>query len=110
MEILNNIWLAISTPNQEIVNIILLICVFMEAFMILLLFTSLSKIKPTWKQTLTYILVNSCLGLLAMWLVPAPFNIFINYIFPFVTSALIFRKSVLKLSISIVVSLSLIHI
>lgn len=105
MEILNNIWLAISTPNQDIVNIILLICVFMEAFMILLLFTSLSKIKPTWKQTLTYILVNSCLGLLAMWLVPAPFNIFINYIFPFVTSALIFRKSVLKLSISIVVSL-----
>lgn len=55
MEILNNIWIALSTENEFLINILFIPLVFLEAFMIFLLFTSILKITYTIKQKILFI-------------------------------------------------------
>lgn len=38
MEIFNNIWTALSTPNEGLVNILLIICSIFESIIIMYLF------------------------------------------------------------------------
>lgn len=105
MNILNDIWLAISTPNQTLIQIILIIGMFIEPTIILSLFTALLNQKATFKQSLLYVLINSIIGIITLFFIPSPFNIFINYIVPLLTGFLLFKNIFLKLSISIVLSL-----
>lgn len=105
MEILNNIWLAISTPNQELINAITIPALIMENTLIMLIFLSILKINANTKSKLLYILLGTCFNLISMFLLPAPFNIFINYLAPIILSYFIFKSSLLKTIFSIVLAL-----
>ena len=59
MEILNNIWLAISTPNIELVNISTIPVFFIEAALTMYLFLSIMGLFSTKKQRIVYILITS---------------------------------------------------
>ena len=50
MEVLNNIWNALCTENVGLVTIITIPLIFVEMFLMLLLFTNLLNIKSTKKQ------------------------------------------------------------
>ena len=78
MEVLNNIWIAISTPNEELVNILMTLATFVEAILIMFLFTSLLNIKPSKKQKITYIVIFIITSLISMYLIPNPFNTFFD--------------------------------
>lgn len=45
MEILNNIWMAVSTPNESLINIIAIPAVIIENFLIMSLFISILHIS-----------------------------------------------------------------
>ena len=45
MEILNNLWLAVSTPNETLMSIIAIPGTIMENVLIMLLFTSILNIS-----------------------------------------------------------------
>ena len=55
MEILNNLWSAISTPNETLMSIIAIPAVVIENILIMLLFTALLDIKSTAKQRIMYV-------------------------------------------------------
>lgn len=105
MEILNNIWLAISTPNIELVNISTIPVFFIEAALTMYLFLSIMGLFSTKKQRIVYILITSFISIITMFLVPHPFNIFINYFMIIFLQYLIFSNPFLKSIISSVLSL-----
>ena len=105
MEILNNFWMAISTPNEMLINVILLIGIFIENFLILLLFTNIQKIYPPKSKKLIYVLSMSFLGILTMYIIPSPFNIFLNFFLPIGIAYIIFKTSLLKTITVIIIAL-----
>ena len=79
MNILNNIWVAISTPNEVLTNIMVSMSTFVENFLIMLLFLTILDIKSSKKQKLTYVISMSIVSILAVYILPSPFNILSNY-------------------------------
>ena len=79
MEVLNNIWTAISTPNEGLVNIIVSLATFVENFLVMTLSLTILNIKANLKQKLTYVLTMSIISIISLNFIPSPFNIFFNY-------------------------------
>jgi len=102
MEILNNIWLALSTKNEILLNIISIPLMFLETYISLLLFTTLLNIKCDKKQTIKYTIIVSIVGLINLFFISAPYNIFINYIFAFIFIYIFFKISILKVFIAVI--------
>ena len=101
MELLNNIWNALSTPNEGIINIILILANFVEATLSLLLFTTLLNISPNRKQKIFYVLLCSIEGLLAINLIPSPFNMFLNLLVAFIIIKYLFKQTLLNSFIAV---------
>ena len=104
MEILNNIWTAISTPNELLINMIAIPAMIFENFLVILLFKFILKIPLTLKQEISYIILSSTVGILSMYFLPNPFNILINYFMIILIAYLLFKISLFKSSLVIVLS------
>ena len=88
MEILNNIWMALSTPNESLVKTILIFATFFENFLSMKLFVTIFNVSVTKKSQYIYVLILSLFFMLSMNIFPAPFNVFINYMFNILLSFL----------------------
>ena len=96
MEILQTIWNALITENQSLINIIAFPFMILEAFLTALLFTSILNISFTKKKLYLYVLLFSFSGLLASFLIPAPYNTFINLIACPILVYFVFKTTILK--------------
>ena len=105
MGILNNIWLAVSTPNEVLINVIAIPGTIIEIILIMLLFISISNINANVKQKILYVLSMSIISLFTALCIPDPFNIFLNFFIPIILAYIIFRNSLLKTSLSVIMSL-----
>lgn len=83
MNILNNLWLAISTPNEELVKIVCVFLLFIEAPLSFSLINNVFNLSCTKKQKYLYILVVSIVGTLASFILSWPYNIVLNYLTAF---------------------------
>lgn len=110
MEILNNLWLSLTTPNEILINVILIIGIFVENFLILYLFTTMLNISQKISKKIIYTAVMSLIGILTMYFIPSPFNIFVNLFIPILVACLIFKTSILKTSASIIISLIILNL
>ena len=102
MEILNNIWSALSTENPGLVRIILIPFTFLEAYIAFLLFTTFLKIEYTKFQKYLYVLTASIIGIISMQLLPAPLNTLINYILLFFIIRRLFNIPLFKTIIAMI--------
>ena len=105
MEVLNNIWIAISTPNEGLINILAIPSTLLENLLIMYLFISILGICASKKQKITYVVLMSCISLISMYIIPNPFNIIFNYIIMLILSYTIFKFSFLKSFIAIITSI-----
>ena len=64
MEILNNIWVALTTENELWINVQSIPLTFIDAIVSMLLFTSILNIKSTRTQKIRYLLCTAILGIL----------------------------------------------
>lgn len=101
MEILNNIWTALSTPNEGLVNILLIPFSFVELYLSLQLFSSILNIQTTVKQKIFYVISSSIVSLITLNFVPTPFNALLNYILFFIIIYFTFKIGILKSLISV---------
>ena len=70
MEFLNNIWMAISTPNESIISFIsIFFLYFVEAPLTFALISNIFNIKYTNKQKYFYIIVTASIALLSMLII-----------------------------------------
>ena len=101
MELLNNIWNALSTPNEGLMNIILILGSFMEAILSFLVFTALLNISSSHKQKIIYIFLSSIESWLVVTFIPSPFNTIANFIFAFFLIFILFKQTILKSFIAV---------
>ena len=64
MEILNNLWIAFNTQNEELIKIITLPLFFVEVFVTMHLFITISNIQTSIFQKFFYVLLASCSSLI----------------------------------------------
>ena len=93
---LNAVWSALTTTNDELINVLAIPCNFIEITVVMLLFTTLLKIDTTKKQKITYILLLSLLGVFNTFLIPSPYNIIVNLILSPIIVFFVLKTTILK--------------
>lgn len=101
MEIFNNIWTALSTPNEMMMNLLLIPFSFIESTIIMYLFLYILNIKADKRQKILYVILSSIEGLITNNFIPSPFNTIINYIILLIIVYFIFKQNILKTFLSV---------
>lgn len=96
MELLNNIWNAISTPNEGLINIISIPANFIEVTFSLFLFSNLLNISSTFNKKLIHICICALGSIATFFILPSPLNTFVNIIITYIAVYVIFHLSHLK--------------
>lgn len=97
MELSNNLWNIISTPNMPLVNIFLIFCMFfIEAPLTFSLINTAFNIKCSRKERYLYILITGFIALISMFFLNWPYNIVLNYLFTFLIIYIIFKMNIIK--------------
>lgn len=96
MDLLNNIWTAVSTPNEGMSNAIFVIFNFIEMYVSMQFFIVLLKISATKNQKLTYTAITGIITLLTKLLIPSPSRVLVNYIIMFACIKKIFDLTTTK--------------
>lgn len=97
MEFLNNIWTAISTPNETLITLLSIpLLLLIEAPLTYCLISNFFNIKFSKKQAFIYILSTGIIAVIANYLISFPFNIILNYIFAFMILFFVMKLSFVK--------------
>lgn len=105
MEILNNIWVALSTPNEGLLKIITVPLHFLENFLTMSLFIYAIGINANRKEKILYVIFSSLVTIFTNIFISSPFNIYINYLAMFILVCIIFKGPILKKVTSLLISL-----
>lgn len=97
MNILNNLWLAISTPHEILVNIcVSFLIIFIEVPLSFGLIDSIFKLDCTKKQKYIYISSVALIAIMANFFIPWPHNILFNYITAFLILYFVMKLNFIK--------------
>ena len=100
MEILNNLWMAISTPNEVLVNILLISASIIENFLVMSIFIALLNFSANKKQKIIYILSTTILSSISRYILDNPYNILLNYLLMILLAYKIFEINFSKTCIA----------
>ena len=104
MQFLNNIWIALSTENAELVNLLTLPLFPVEIFLLMTLFLNILNVNANIKQKIIYIVLASITGIVSSIFIVSPFNIILNYICILFFIKSIFNLGWLKASVAFIFS------
>ena len=107
MEILNNIWIVLTTPNILNTELITLPCYIIEAYIIMALFLNILNISTNKKNKISYVSISSLVMIIGSFSIPSPFNVFINYLLSFILIIKLFKATPFKALISLVCSIAI---
>lgn len=107
MEILNNIWTVLTTPNEFNMQLIVMPFSFIEVYINASIFLLILNISASRKSKILYIILESIISIIGDFFIPSPFNVFINYISFLILSITIFKSTPFKALISLVVSVAI---
>lgn len=96
MEILQTIWTALTTENELLIKVTSMPMLILELYVSMLLFTTILNISTNKKQKFLYICILSLIGILNLWVIPTPYNTFINIIACPLLIYFLFKTSFLK--------------
>lgn len=102
MDLLNNIWVALSTPNEELINLIFIIFNFIEMFVSMQFFITILNISCTRKQKLLYTVLTGLITIFTKFFIPTPWNVVVNYIVLFACIYKIFRLNLTQTAIAFI--------
>ena len=104
MEILNNVWTALTTPNEKLINISSVLCLFfIESPLVMYMFMYSLDIKGSKKQKIAFITLISLVGILSNYIIPTPFNVIFNYLMIFILIHELFKTNLLKSFIAMII-------
>ena len=96
MNILQTIWSALTQSNEMLVNLIAVPLTYLDAYVVMLFFTTILNIQSSFKRKLLYVMIYGTLGVILNFLIPASYKIFINIIIWPIIICIIFKISLLK--------------
>lgn len=101
MQILQNVWTALTTENEGLVNITGIPFCFIEAYISMLLFVFLFKIPTTKRDKILYVTIFSITGCFIRYCLPDPYSTYLNIIICLFLITYIFKINLLKAIICI---------
>ena len=104
MEILTSIWSALSTENENLINILSIPLTFVEIYIIFKIFTSSLNIIYTKQQSIIFICISSIVSIFSYYILPNPFYSLFDYLIMFILIKTIFKLSNVKSIICIILS------
>lgn len=107
MEILNNIWIILNTSNKFYRDLFISPFIFIETYIITTLTLTLLNVNANIKRKILYVAISSSIMILGSFLIPNPFNIFINNFLFFLSLLLVFKATPFKTLISFVCSVAI---
>lgn len=96
MEILQTIWTALASENEIAMTIISIPCTFIEIYLYMIIFLTILKIESNKFQCILFNSLFTIISILNAFIVPAPYNNFINVLSMPILVYLIFKTSILK--------------
>ncbi len=96
METLQIIWNTITTENEGLIKIINIPLTFIEAYVTMLLLTTILNITATKKQKLIYVTLLATTSSLTQFMLPVSYNSFVNVVLALIIIHLVFKLSFLK--------------
>lgn len=96
MEILQNLWIALTSENEMLAKLILVPTTFIEALVTMLLFSTILNIQSTKVQKAKYVTSIAILGILSLNLIPQPYNTFLNMIAVPLFIIIFFQTTIIK--------------
>lgn len=96
METLNAVWTALTTINEELVNIFLFFLSFIDAYVGMLLFTTILNFETSKKQNIQYILLLSIIGFIIRIFFINPLATYVIMAFKLILIIKIFKTNFLK--------------
>ena len=94
---LNNLWVAISTPNEELIKMLSIpLLIFVEIPLTLYLIKAIFNVTTNKKQNLIYIFITSLETILSGFFIPNPYNVILNYVTAFIILHYVFKTNILK--------------
>lgn len=103
METLQTIWMALTTENERLTNIIGIPSIFLEIYISMILFTTILNIQCTKKQKLVYFISMSTYVIISRLFIPDPFNTYLNVIILFLGNTFILKANLFKGFLSLVI-------
>lgn len=101
MNVLNNIWLALSTPNEELVKFFSIpLLMLIEAPLSFALISNIFNIKFKTKQKLIYIIITGIIAVIANLFISWPYNIVFNYATAFIILYFVMKLGFTKSTIA----------
>ena len=96
MELLTNIWSALTTQNETLISILSIPFTAIEIILTTILFLSILNINTTTKKKVLYIFLISFISIVSNYLITSPFNLFINYFCMIAFIHILFKTDILK--------------
>ena len=96
MEIIQNIWTALTTPNEWIFNILSIPLSFLENTVMMLLFITILNIETTKKQRYLYVIIISIYSILSLVFIPKPYGTYINIIIGIFITSFTLKTNIFK--------------
>lgn len=107
MEILNNIWMVLSTPNEFYTEILVAPLGFLETYIIMTLFLTILNISTNKKNKIIYITITTLITIISNFFIPDPLSVFLYYLSSFLLIMILFKISPFKSLICLVSSLAI---
>ena len=95
-DMLVTIWTALTTTNEELINILAIPCTFIEITVTMLLFTTLLRLDATKKQQISYVLFFGIFSIVNNFIIPNPYKVILNLLLSPIFVYYIFKTTVLK--------------
>lgn len=103
MELINNIWMALSTPNRFLITLLSIPFTILELFVTLIIFSTILRINISNRNKFIYITVIFVISFITNHFLPSPINLFINYITLFLLMFFLFKLNILQTLIAVFV-------
>ncbi|MCI8362118.1 MAG: GHKL domain-containing protein [Clostridia bacterium] len=96
MEIFQIIWTALTNENIELIKILSAPLSILESFILMLLVTGILNIGSTRKQRILYVAIISICSYFSKFIIPNPYNTYINILVIFISGIFIFKLNIFK--------------
>ena len=96
MNTLQTIWSALTIENPMLTNILGIPLTYLDAYVIMLFFTTILNINTSRKKKIIYVLIYGTIGIILSFIIPSTYKIFINLIIWPIIIYFVFKTTVIK--------------